>query len=384
MMEKRLKIILWTLFFEMVSFGLLIPITPFIIQGYWVSDLFVWIAFSIYSIGTFFWGMYFGRLSDRLWRKKVLLITIFIHIIWYLVFSFAGSILIFLLARLIAWVGSSGISVAQAYIADISTPENRVKNMGLMGAVFGLGFLFGPVIWGTLAGFSQNLNFIGIVSAALLLWNYIVVHFFLEESVVMTPEVKPKDTRSLREKFKAIDTTVLAILGVSFITAFGFSGMQSTFPLVMDARFEWWATEVWYLLGFIWVCSVLYQAIWINQVRKILDEKKIILFWLICLGISFILFGQNQYLLPVFFIIPFFSIWYGSINPAIGALLSKLNPKNMGTIMWYNTSSMSLGNIFGPFAAAGLYVLDSSFPYDLSAVFFAISFIVTWFLIKNK
>ena len=384
-MDKKLKIILFTLFFEMVSFGLLIPLTPFIIQTYWVSEFFVWVSFAVYSVGTFFWGMYFWKLSDTLGRKKVLLLTILIHILGYLMFSFAGNIVLFLIARLIAWIGWSGISVAQAYIADISTSENRIKNMGMMGAVFGMWFLFGPVIWWILASISQNLNFIWIVSALLLLINLIVVHYFLEDSqIVQHPKEENTPPLSFKQKIQSIDTTILAILGVSFITAFGFSGMQSTFALVMDARFDWWATQVWYMLGFIGICSVLYQALWINFVRKFLNEKNLILFGLVCLGISFFLFGQNNYLAAVFFIIPFFPIGYGSINPAIGALLAKLHSKNMGSIMWYNTSSISLGNIFWPFAAGSLYVFDSSFPYDLSAVFFAIAFFVTLYFIKKS
>jgi MFS family permease len=172
-------------------------------------------------------------------------------------------------------------------------------------------------------------------------------------------------------------------LVLSFITAFGFSGMQSTFALIMESQFGWWATQVWYMLGFIGICSILYQAIWINIVRKFFTEKNMILFWLTCLGISFFLFGQNNFLAAVFFIIPFFPIGYGSINPAIWALLAKLHSKNIGAIMGYNTSSVSLGNIFWPFAAWSLYVFDSSFPYDLSAIFFAIAFFVTIYFVKQ-
>lgn len=383
-MDRKLKIILFTLFLEMISFGIIIPIMPFIVKAYWVSDFFVWLSYSIYAVWSFFWGLYFWKLSDKFWRKKILLITMLIHIFWYLLFSFSINIILFLIARFIIWVWASWISVAQAYIADISSNEDRVKNMWYMWAAFWLWFLFGPVFGWLLTTVSQNLNFIWAVAWWILFINLMLVQFFMIDSQNHKSfEENIFNEKNIFKKIKNMNKSILVIFLISFIAAFWFSGMQSTFALILESRFSQTATQIWLFLGFIWICSIIYQIFWINFVRKKLSEKNMILMWLFFLAVSFLAFWFNNYYLLIFLIIPFFPIWYWSVNPAVWALIAKIWSKNIWKLMGYNTSSVSFWNILWPLICGYLYVLNPSFWYLLSFLLFSIWFLVCLRFLKN-
>lgn len=383
-MDRKLKIILFTLFLEMISFGIIIPIMPFIVKAYWVSDFFVWLSYSIYALGSFVWGLYFWKLSDKYWRKKILIITMLIHIFGYLLFSFSLNIILFLIARFIIWIWASWISVAQAYIADISSNEDRVKNMGYMWAAFWLGFLFWPVFWWLLASISQNLNFIWWVAWIILFINLLLVNFLMIDSKNHKNfEENILQEKNILKKLKNMNKSILVIFLISFIAAFWFSWMQSTFALILESRFNQTATQIWLFLGFIWVCSIFYQIFWINFIRKKLSEKNMILMWLFFLAVSFLAFGFNNYYILIFLIIPFFPIWYWSVNPAVWALLAKIWSKSIWKLMWYNTSSVSFWNILWPLVCWYLYVLNPGFGYLLSFFLFILWFIVCLNFLKD-
>lgn len=384
-MDRKLKVILFTLFLEMISFGIIIPIMPFIVKAYWVSDFYVWLSYSIYAIWSFIWWLYFWKLSDKFWRKKVLIITMLIHIFWYLLFSFSLNIYLFLIARFIIWIWASWISVAQAYIADISSNEDRVKNMGYMWAAFWLWFLFWPVFGWLLTSISQNLNFIWWIAWIILLINLILVKILMIDSTVhKNIQEDIFKEKNIIKKLKNYNKSILVIFFISFIAAFWFSWMQSTFALILESRFSQNATQIWLFLGFIWISSILYQVLWISIVRKRLSEKQMILMWLFLLAVSFILFWYNSLYLLIFLIIPFFPIWYWSVNPAVWSLLAKLWTKNIWKLMGYNTSSVSFWNILWPLICWYLYVIDWKFAYLLSFFLFLVWFFICYKLLKEN
>ncbi len=157
--KSALTLIFLTVFIDLLGFGILIPILPsFAVKELGVSEAAIGIAIAIYSFVQFLFNPVFGKLSDKYGRRPVIIVCLFLNAIGYVVFAFTHSFLMLLISRVIAGIGGSSIGVAQAYIADVTTRENRSKGMGLIGAAFGLGFVFGPLIGGLLSEYGYPVS----------------------------------------------------------------------------------------------------------------------------------------------------------------------------------------------------------------------------------
>src|SRR5277367_3962124 len=146
--KSPLLIIFFTVLIDLIGFGLIIPIMPSYARALHASDATVGLLFASYSLMQFICMPFWGRLSDRVGRRTILLISLSASAIGYLIWGFSNSLVMLFVARLVAGAGNANIAVAQAYVNDVTTPENRAKGMGLIGAAFGLGFVLGPVLGG--------------------------------------------------------------------------------------------------------------------------------------------------------------------------------------------------------------------------------------------
>ena len=153
----RLSILFLTVFVDLVGFGIVLPLLPLYADRFGASGTVVGVLVLSYSAAQLLFAPVWGRLSDRYGRRPILIIGLAGSTLSYLIFAYAGSVWILLLSRVMAGIGGANIPVAQAYIADVTPPERRAANMGLIGAAFGLGFIFGPVIGGLLAPISPEL-----------------------------------------------------------------------------------------------------------------------------------------------------------------------------------------------------------------------------------
>ncbi|MDD3646487.1 MAG: MFS transporter [Candidatus Gracilibacteria bacterium] len=378
-MKKQLTIILITVFLDIVGLGIVLPVLPFIVEGFGFSEFYVGVTFAIFSLGMFIGGLIFGRLSDKIGRNKALEMTIFLNVIGYILFAFSHNLYLFLFARFVGGLGASGMAVGQSYIADISDNSNRTSNMGLIGAMFGIGFLIGPVIGGFLSS-KFGWNILGILSGFVAFLNLLLVIFFLPKITKSEIQAKKEDElylkQTLKGKLQNLDKNILVLFIISFITALGFSSMQSTFALIMQDRFQIDSKGVGYLFGFIGVVAIIYQGKLIKIVRRYFIEKQMLIFGFIFLSLSFFLMSINNYYYAVFLIIFMFPIGYGTINPTTSALLSKLAPTHIGKTLGINTSMQSIGNIIGPFLSGALYIKWSGLPYVISSVLFLLSMLL--------
>ena len=171
--KSALSLIFLTVFIDLLGFGILIPILPaFAKVELLVDETAIGLVVAVYSFVQFIFNPILGRLSDKYGRKPVIVISLFINAIGYILFAFTTSFIILLAARIVAGIGGSSISVAQAYIADVTTKENRAKGMGIIGAAFGLGFVFGPLIGGFLASYGYMVT--GFASAAFSILAFIL------------------------------------------------------------------------------------------------------------------------------------------------------------------------------------------------------------------
>lgn len=374
-----LPIILLTVLLDIIGFGIIIPSLPSIIRGFGLGENWVGFVFATFSIGMFFWGIIFGRLSDLYGRKQILAVTSFLNMLWYLVFAFSGNIWVFMLGRFLSGLGGAWMAIGQAYVADISTAENRTKNLGLTGAMFWIGFTIGPVLGGFFGNGSHLI--LWLISWMVILFNLLIILFFLPKIEKKHLEVKEESV--LPFDFRHHKKQIYLLFATAFILSLGFSAMQTTFALLLTDRFAFNEKMIGYCLGFIGIISMIYQGFLIKHIRKVLDEKGMIIFWLASLAISFMLFAVNPFYYGVFAIIAFFPFGQGSINPAVGSLHAHYAWKEVGKALWTNASMMSLGSITGPFIAGYLYVIWNGAPYIGAGACFLIAIVLVLLWLKK-
>lgn len=178
--STALILIFLTVFIDLLGFGLLIPILPaFGLKVLNIDEASIGIVISAYSFIQFIFNPIFGRISDKRGRKPVIVVCLLLNAVGYLLFSITNSFFLLLISRIVAGIGGSSISVAQAYIADVTTPENRSKGMGIIGSAFGLGFVFGPLLGGILSEFGYAV--VGYASAGFSFLAFILTSLFLPE-----------------------------------------------------------------------------------------------------------------------------------------------------------------------------------------------------------
>src|SRR5688572_20555634 len=229
-----LVIIFVTVFIDLLGFGIIIPLLPFYAESFGASAFMIGLLATSFSLMQFLFSPIWGRWSDRIGRKPIILVGLMGSCLSYLGLALASSLTFLFLARIVGGIAGANIPTAQAYIADVTTPQNRAKGMGMVGAAFGLGFIFGPAIGGVLTRFGPQTPM--WFASALCLANFIAAWFLL-------PESRPADATSKNlgrmEAFRhaAKNPTLLILLSLFFLVTLAFSGFESTFAIFSEAKF---------------------------------------------------------------------------------------------------------------------------------------------------
>src|SRR5258708_37766044 len=239
MKRSPVFVIFVTVFIDLVGFGIEIPVLPYYAEGtrFGATPGEVGLLFASYSIMQLIFAPVLGRLSDKHGRRPILLISLLGTSLGFLILGFATTLWMLFLGRIIDGISGGNISTAQAYIADVTTTENRAKGMGLIGAAFGLGFVFGPAIGGILSRWGVNVPF--LFAGALAFANAILLYFTLPETV--TPDhparVSAARGRSWQQLIAALRQTLLAfVLTIYFLSFVAFSIMTTSFSLFLFFR----------------------------------------------------------------------------------------------------------------------------------------------------
>ena len=366
MRRASLFVLFLTVFIDLIGFGMVIPFLSFYAREYGASGIAVGGVVGIYSIMQFFFAPVWGRLSDRVGRRPVLLISLTASFTGYLLFAFTRSLSILFLSRVIAGIGGANIGTAQAYIADATTPENRAKGMGLIGAAFGLGFILGPPLSGILAavgtrhGLAGNL-LPGLVAAGLSFTAFLVALSVLAESkppnLVPRSGVPPQfDRRLWREIFT--NALLASLFAAQFLTLLAVAGMEISVTLHGRDRFHFQQLDMAYLFLFMGMIVAGIQGGLIGRLVTKLGEKRVIVIGAICFTIGFALVPLI-YRLPLLYVVAFLiAIGQGLCYPALTSLVSKVSPENeRGGILGFATSVGSLARFLGPIVSGFLYDL---------------------------
>lgn len=384
MKGRPLTIIFLTIFIDLLGFGIIIPILPsLVVTELGQKEIMVGVVASLAPFMQFLFAPYWGSLSDRKGRRPVILVSIVITAFAYFVFIFINSIYLLIFSRIMAGIGSGNFSAAQAYVADISSPEKRAKNMGLIGAAFGLGFIFGPPIGGFLHD-HWGIWGIGFFTMGLSIINFIFAYFYLPESNKSLQQTK----HSLAKVFEQIKIALnnptiklLFVINTLFIAAF--SMMQIASPLLWKQHFFFNDKEIGYIFGFIGLCSVLVQGGLVGFFVRKFGEKKMLIIGTstMAIGLLAIPFVPQKLFIPLELLaIMTIALSNGLIMPATNSLVSKLAPKDkQGTVLGALQSIGSLARTIGPLMSGVLYMWFYEMPYIAGAslmviaLYFAIS-----------
>lgn len=381
-----LLIIFLTVFIDMVGFGIVIPILPLYSETLHATPFELGMVLASFSLMQLIFTPILGRLSDRVGRKPVLTVCLFGTALGFLILGFAHTLWLLLLGRIIDGITGGNISTAQAYIADVTPPEKRSKSMGLIGAAFGLGFMFGPAIGGLLGQFSLEAPF--FFAAGISALNAFALTFFLPESLPAEKRVSAKEHTSMMETLSRIkDTPLFPLMLCTLTSMISFSGVTALFTLFTEHRFGWHAEENGWLFAYIGLLGVIVQGGLIGRLVPRVGERSLILVGLSLLIVSIFLFpiDLGDSTLLVWIGCTGLSIGNGFLAPVLSGWTSRsTDPRSQGVVMGVMQGTSSLGRLLGPFLGGLFLQLETQhpgIPYGTSLFVFGGVMMIVAFLV---
>ncbi len=382
--KSSLGLIFLTVFVDLLGFGILIPILPsFAKVELLVDETAIGIAIAVYSFVQFLFNPVLGRLSDKHGRKPVIVVSLLINAIGYIIFAFTTSFVVLLISRIVAGVGGSSIGVAQAYIADVTTKENRAKGMGIIGSAFGLGFVFGPLIGGFLSHYGYMIT--GFGSASFSILAFILTLILLPESnlnreAANLRERKLFDINGLRKVFAKPERAILIFL--FFVLTFSFANIYGTFALLGLQIYGFTDLQNGYMFGIIGLTSAIVQEGLIGRISKAINRKTLLKIgsFLIMVTLALIPFGGS--FLGLAIISVFLALGTGIFQPTVLSLISEVTPETeQGVTLGVNQSVSAFARVLGPlWGGFAFEFLGYPFPFLTGAAFTLVLFIATLFL----
>jgi DHA1 family tetracycline resistance protein-like MFS transporter len=363
MKRSPLVVILVTVFIDLVGFAIVIPVLPYYLKEFNASPLALGLLFASYSAMQLIFSPILGRLSDKHGRRPVLLVSIIGTGIGFAVLGAATTLWMLFVGRIIAGITGGNISTAQAYIADVTTTEDRAKGMGLFGAAFGLGFIFGPAIGGILSKWHISAPF--YFASALAFANAALLYFTLPETV--TPDHPARQTqRGWSHFFRQLKSRRLAlIVGVYFLFVFSFSIMTTDFAYYTMYRFGYDAFHTGILFVYIGVLAVIVQGGLIGGLVKRYGELPLVVIGAVLLTVGLLVLPSvgplAGGLLGLLGVMTMFSFGNSFATPTLTSLASKsVGAAEQGGVMGVTQSAASLARTVGP--AIGGWLIYSPTP----------------------
>lgn len=351
----RLVILFLTVFVDLVGFGIVLPLLPFYADRFGASGTAIGAIVVSYSAAQFLLAPLWGRLSDRFGRRPVLIVGLVGSAVSYVIFAFAGSVAALLTSRIMAGAGGANIPVAQAYIADVTPPSARAGGMGLIGAAFGLGFIFGPAIGGMLAPVAPEAP--GLAAAGLCATNALLAFFFLPESLSPAERATLREGRNVgtpSSPARAVRVALgnrafLEVLGLSFLFTAAFSAIHPVFPLFASERLALDERAVGWLFSYMGVISAVMQGVVVRLVAPRIGERALVRIVAIpfAAGLVLIAFSYSvPMLLGALFLL---AVGFGGTLPSLVSLLSRAAPAQIqGGYLGVGQSVSALARVAGP------------------------------------
>jgi MFS transporter, DHA1 family, tetracycline resistance protein len=392
--KRALAIIFLIVFMDLLGFGIIIPLLPFYVPGYEENPLKVTLLFSIYSICQFVGAPVLGMLSDRAGRRPILVISQLGSALGYLLlaaatqFQWASPVTVLALvyaSRVIDGFSGGNISTAQAYISDVTTPANRAKGMGLLGAAFGIGFSIGPAFGGILGHI--NINLPAYAAAFLAAAAALLTHLWLPESREHRPAPSAAARAWLHPStfIPILRRPVLAqLLAIGFFTMAAFVMMESVLSLFLSGVFGYEKWQIGWFFAFVGVVIVIVQGGLIGRLTRAVGEWPLAITGPVLVGVGMAAFTTSAF-------IPLLSILLlaGGINaagrslqqPTLSSLISKFSDeREQGTVFGLFHGLSSLARVIGPIVAGLAYARHVTAPFIIAAAVVLAAAVWTWAL----
>lgn len=370
--RSPLGLIFLTLFIDMLGFGIVIPVLPLYAEGSRIGATpaqLAWIV-GIYSLLQLVCAPLFGKWSDRIGRKPVLVVSILGTAVGFVVLGAATTVWMLILGRILDGASGGNISTAMACIADVTTKETRSRNMGLVGAAFGLGFMLGPAIGGVLSkhfGLATPFYF----AAGLALLNALLVWLRLPETLTAESRERARQRATIGEVFHSGRAGMIsAILASQLASVTGFSIMTALFALYCEKRFGYDTAQVGYILAYVGLLGVLFQGGLLRRLLKKPIEKELALIGAVVLALSMAALPFTH-TLGVLLVVCFgISLGNSFVTPTLNGLASRSTDAHcQGRLLGLMQSAGSLGRFLGPMIGFGLVSLDGVADYARTSFF---------------
>jgi MFS transporter, DHA1 family, tetracycline resistance protein len=360
-------------FVDLVGFGLVIPLLPFYAVRFAASPPEVTALVAIYSLTQLLTAPLWGRLSDRVGRRPVLLLSLAASALAYLWLGSATALWMLFAARGFAGACAGNIAAAQAYIADVTKPEERARGMGLIGAAFGLGFMIGPAVGGLLAGadpITADLETPAWVAAGLSSLALLGVALLLPESL-------PADRRGGAASRGRV-STVLDVLRrpvlsrlilIFFLVILAVAGMQSVFAIWAMPQLGWGPRQVGYVFAYVGLISAILQGGLIGRLTQRFGEERLLVCGLALIGIGLVALPFAHDVPVLGAVLTGLALGMGLMQPTLNSLISQqAGGEEQGEVMGVSQSVASLSRVLGPFAAGFCFAaFGRNSPYFLGA-----------------
>lgn len=377
--------ILITVLLDMIGIGLVIPVLPKLVTTMYGGDIsdgsfiFGWFVAS-YALMQFIFSPILGNLSDRFGRRPIILTSLLGAGLDYLLMAFAPNLIWLFVGRVLSGITGANISAANAYIADVSAPEDRARNFGMIGACFGVGFIIGPALGGLLGAYGLRIPF--IVAACLNLLNWLYGFFVLPES--LSPENRRPFNYKRANPFASLSQlgkypVVLGLTATIALERLAHDTLPATWVLYTTYRFNWTERDNGLSLALVGIVYALVQGGLTGRIVSKIGERKAIIFGLLIGSLTFLAYGLSTQSWMLYVAIIFGSIG-GIAGPAMQSIITKLvSPTEQGAVQGIIASIQSVVAILGPLLATNLfgYFTSAAAPLKLpGAAFLAASALV--------
>lgn len=389
--RRALLTIFVTVLLDLLGFGMILPLLPFYPQKFGVSDVEIGWLFASYSLAQLLVSPLLGRLSDRFGRRPLILATLVLAVAAHLVFAFAGSFTVLIVARSASGIAASNLGIAQAFIADVTSDEDRSKGMGMIGAAFGLGFVLGPALGGVLGRWGHQAVPLG--AAAFAVVNLLLAWFWLPES--RSAEARERDEATRRRTWfdlawmrrLARQGPVFGLILLFFTVTLCFALMEATIALYCEDVFGFGHVETSWLFVLLGVTMVIVQGGLVGRITRKFGETRVIPagIALIAVGLLLLPAAQPPWLAILLVSGGLLAVGAGLHNPTSLGLLSRLTPGDeQGRTLGVSRSFGALARVLGPLAGTWMYQeLGPVSPFYAGGAILVVTFVVALSLLRG-
>jgi MFS transporter, DHA1 family, tetracycline resistance protein len=387
-MKSPLPLLLVTVFLNIAGFSLILPLLPFYGKEFGASSFAVACLFAAYSLGNIFGEIYWGRRSDVIGRRSVLIMTTAGAALSYVAFAYAPGLIAAILIRIVNGFFGGTLGVCQSVIADITPPESRAKNMGYFGAAFNLGFALGPAIGGLLAspeaglaGFRAPIFAAAALAAAASLWATLA----LPETRAGNAGVRPAPSYGEAFAFVRSEPLLIRLFVIAFCGIAAFGSMEAVFGLWTQANFGWSTHEVGLTFLAVGGTGLLVQTLLIGPLVGRFGEARVIVGGLIVLVAAIALPPIISLPAASVFLMALMMAGHSLTFPNAGALVSRTTPPSaQGSVMGLNMASNALSRIVAPPLFGWLFGVSADLPYYICALMIAAMLPVAWGVVRLR